>query len=105
MPLMNRERSYSVGVARRITPLSLTVVFHSAREEHYFDASGYPGSGSQAHAHADFEKQVSQFESDCATVRQLLSKEIMPYLSDWLVTHVKGSDKAYGPFLNSRGAC
>lgn len=27
----------------------------------------------------------------------------MDFLSSWLVEHIQGSDKKYGPFLNQRG--
>jgi hypothetical protein len=32
-----------------------------------------------------------------------LSIEALNFLSDWWKTHIGGSDKKYGPFLNSRG--
>ena len=50
-----------------------------------------------------FEKKVFAFESEFNEERQALSIEIMNFLSQWLVSHIKGSDKKYGPFLKQRG--
>jgi len=33
----------------------------------------------------------------------VLSLEVMNFLKDWLMNHIQGSDKKYGPYLNSHG--
>jgi hemerythrin len=30
-------------------------------------------------------------------------RDVMNFLCNWLVGHIKGSDKQYSPFLNDRG--
>jgi len=72
-------------------------------EEHFFDIFGYPESVAHIKKHKDFEKKITAFEADFKTGKQRLSKDIIKFLSDWLVAHIKGSDKKYGPFLNERG--
>ena len=86
-----------------INRLSIYAAMHFAREEHYFDIFGYPEGELHKKQHSDFELEVSKFESDFNKGNQSLSMEIMNFLSNWLVEHIKGSDKKYGPFLNERG--
>lgn len=33
----------------------------------------------------------------------LISHELMTFFKDWLVKHIQGDDKQYGPFLNGKG--
>ena len=33
----------------------------------------------------------------------LLSIDVIDFLKDWLINHIQGSDKKYGPFLNEKG--
>ena len=76
---------------------------HFAKEEHYFDTFGYPQTETHKQEHIDFEHKLSDFEDDFKAGRAHLSKEMMVYLSNWLVAHINVSDRAYAPFLNARG--
>ena len=33
----------------------------------------------------------------------MLSMEVMNFLKNWLVKHIMGTDKHYGPYLNAKG--
>jgi len=33
----------------------------------------------------------------------IITVEVMNFLKDWLNNHIIGTDKKYGPFLNSKG--
>ena len=76
---------------------------HFAKEENYFDTFGYPEREKHKQEHIDFEHKLSDFEDDFRAGRADLSHQVMSFLSNWLVAHIKGSDKAYAPFLNARG--
>ena len=76
---------------------------HFAKEEHYFDTFGYPQTETHKQEHIDFEHKLSDFEDDLIAGRAHLSREMMVYLSNWLVAHINVSDRAYAPFLNARG--
>ena len=86
-----------------INRLNVYAAMHFAKEEHYFDLFAYPEGELHKKEHNDFEDEVSKFESDFIKGSQSLSMEIMNFLSNWLVEHIKGSDKKFGPFLNERG--
>ena len=76
---------------------------HFGREEHYFEMFAYPEAKAHEKEHSDFEKKVFAFESEFNEERQDLSIEMMNFLSQWLVSHIKGSDKKYAPFFRERG--
>lgn len=76
---------------------------HFATEERYFDTYDYPDSAVHKARHRDFVAQVADFKQGFDEDRLLLSLDVMNFLSDWLVDHIKGTDKPFGPFLNERG--
>lgn len=78
-------------------------VTHFGTEEAYFDALGYPDAAAHKAQHKEFVNKVADFREGFEEDRLLLSMDVMDYLSDWLVTHIKGNDRAFGPFLNERG--
>jgi hemerythrin len=86
-----------------ISKLNAYTAMHFGREEHYFELFSYPESEAHQKEHADFEDRIIEFEKEFDRGGQDLSMEIMNFLSNWLVNHIKDSDKKYGPFLNERG--
>ena len=99
--MLNGNEKETIG--KLINKLITYAAMHFAREEHYFDTFGYPETDMHKNQHNDFEKKVSAFESDFKADRQSLSQDIMQFLSNWLVEHIKGSDKKFGPFLTAKG--
>ena len=99
---MARKDSMDI-LKKLIRQLSTYAAMHFAREEHYFDLLNYPNAESHKKEHEDFELKITQFEDDFNAGIRGLSIEIIRFLSDWLVEHIKGSDKKYGPFLNRQG--
>lgn len=86
-----------------IERLSSYAAFHFAREEHYFDLFDYPQTEAHEKQHLDFEKKIKNFETDFKAGRQSLSNKVIQFLCDWLISHIKVSDKKYVSFLNERG--
>jgi hemerythrin len=78
-------------------------VTHFATEEAYFDRFGYPGAVEHKTQHQGFVEKVADFKQGFDEDRLMVTLDVMDFLSTWLVEHIKGSDKAYGPFLNERG--
>ena len=99
--MMNGENREALG--KLINQLVIYAAMHFAKEEDYFDRLGYPDTDAHAKAHTAFEKKVTEFEDAFKRGEQDLSIDVMNFLCNWLVGHIKGSDKKYGPFLNRRG--
>ena len=76
---------------------------HFATEEKYFHQFHYPDTEIHKRQHNEFVKKVTKFKQDFDQNRILLSIDIMKFLQEWLINHIKGSDKKYGPFLIEKG--
>ena len=76
---------------------------HFTSEEAYFQMYGYPDRDAHKREHQEFIQKIQQFQADFAKGRATLSIEVFKFLSEWVKNHVLGSDKKYGPFLNSKG--
>lgn len=79
-------------------------VEHFKREEQFFAQTGYSEAAAHKAIHEDLCKQVlavqEKYKSGATTT---LSLEVMNFLKNWLVNHIQGADKKYGPHLNAQG--
>jgi len=98
-----RAGSEKAVLGKQLDRLVYYTVFHFAREEHYFDTMGYPGTKAHIAEHDKFETQVADFIDDFKAGKQKLSGDIVQFLCDWLVKHIKGTDRKYVSFLKARG--
>lgn len=76
--------------------------FHFQTEERYFDEFQYEGSEEHKAAHKKLCDQIAELE----TKREGIMEnpfELMDFLEDWLVDHIMGMDKKYGPCFNEHG--
>jgi len=76
---------------------------HFATEERYFDRYGYPDMNAHKLQHAAFVEKIAAFSDDFESGRLGVSIEIMKFLQDWLLKHIKGTDMKYVPFLTGKG--
>jgi hemerythrin len=77
---------------------------HFANEERYFVEHKYPNLTAHKAEHDALTKQVIAVQAKFrAGASAALSMEVMNFLKNWLVKHILGTDKAYGPFLNGKG--
>jgi hemerythrin len=76
---------------------------HFATEETYLRSFGYPETSTHIASHNDFIARVDDFRRGFEEDRLMLSLEVMDFLVNWLLNHIKVSDRAYGPYLIERG--
>ncbi|MFY9644458.1 MAG: bacteriohemerythrin [Terriglobales bacterium] len=77
---------------------------HFDREEQFFARTAYPAAAAHKQEHTDLTKQVLDVQAKYKRGEVLtLSLEVMNFLKNWLVNHIQGSDKKYGPHLNAKG--
>lgn len=75
---------------------------HFAAEEELLKVNNYPGYAVHKQAHNQLVVQVLDVQKQTQT-GVALSQQVMSFLKDWLETHIQGTDKKYGPFLNQKG--
>ena len=103
---LNQAMLQGMGKAALTNILNELVAYslnHFSIEEKYFAQYRYPDTASHKKEHLDFIQKVASFKKDFDSGKLGLSIEVMNFLSDWLQTHIKGSDKKYQPFLNAKG--
>ena len=100
--VMRQRRSEEV-LAGVLDRLKQYTVKHFATEEELFDRYGYAEAPAHKKAHRDLVEKVLAFEQELKNGRAKVTMEIMRFLKEWLVGHIMGTDKRYGPFLNGKG--
>ena len=75
---------------------------HFQTEEKLMAKHSFPGLDDHVSEHEDFAVKVMDlvFEPDS---EHSSPESVLAFLKDWLVNHISGTDKLYGPFLNERG--
>jgi hemerythrin len=75
---------------------------HFIMEEELFERLGYPESAAHKAQHNLFTAKISTLlhKHECG---EIASGEALELLKDWLIHHIMKTDKAYVPFLQSKG--
>jgi len=91
-------------LAEIIANLRAYAAFHFAEEEYHLEKLNYPKDKLDYHKkeHAYFEEKVQEFEEKFLK-GEPLGEDVLFFLAEWLVNHIKKTDKNYGPFLNKHG--
>ncbi len=78
-------------------------VYHFKYEEELFQAHDYKAAREHAKIHADLVGKVLAFKEEFDKGRAAVSMDLMDFLTEWLRDHIMKTDKAYAPFLKSKG--
>ncbi len=77
--------------------------YHFTFEENLMSKYNYPESPQHKQLHEVFTKKVVKFENDIKNGNKFISQEVLSFLKNWLIDHIKGTDKNYSSFLNKAG--
>jgi hemerythrin len=75
---------------------------HFIMEEELFERLGYPESAAHKAQHNVFTARISDL-LERHERGEIASGEALELLKDWLIQHIMKTDKAYVPFLQSKG--
>ena len=76
---------------------------HFATEERLFQQHNYPEASQHKEHHSKLVAQVMDSQKEFKGGNAVLSAELMDFLKDWLVNHIKKTDMEYVPFLKKCG--
>lgn len=97
------ERRGSEVLEKILDGLADYTVYHFSTEEDFFDRYNYPDAAIHKQQHAAFVERVSSFRNRVASGDATISIEVLDFLAGWVKNHIRGSDRDFGPFLNSNG--
>ncbi len=75
---------------------------HFAHEERLMRLGGFPDFAAHKAQHDALTRQVRKFQKDFEAGHSAITVQVLQFLSNWLVEHVKGNDLKYVPYLVSR---
>lgn len=73
--------------------------YHFAHEEAMFAQTHYPDAEAHIAEHKALVDQVLAFKAKFEAKQASINMELMKFLKDWLVKHILGSDKKFGPHM------
>lgn len=79
------------------------VDYHFSTEEELFAQCKFPEAEKHIQQHDMFRKKVSEYIKKKSTKELQLSFEIIVFLSNWIIDHIKVSDREYIPYFKDMG--
>lgn len=76
---------------------------HFKDEEGYFYAINYPGTQGHIREHEAFIKRLSELREKFQAGTAFLTVETLAFMRNWLNEHIKGTDKQYMSYFNTKG--
>ncbi len=76
---------------------------HFSMEEDLMTQHGFPDIKDHQVQHNKFIKKILDFEIEFDEGSILLSMEVVQYLRNWYLSHVKGMDQEYADFFREKG--
>ncbi len=99
---MQQKRSKE-GIGSILDRLIEYTASHFSAEEESFRRSSYPEEAQHKSHHAKLVEQVLDLQRKFQAGEALLTQSVIEFLQDWLINHIKGVDKKYGPHLIKHG--
>jgi methyl-accepting chemotaxis protein/hemerythrin len=91
------------AIGRVLHGLADYTVNHFADEERSFAQSHYPDETQHKALHKKLVDQVVELIGKFTAGEPLIAQDVINFLQDWLINHIKGVDKKYGPHLTKNG--
>ncbi|MDD2366617.1 MAG: bacteriohemerythrin [Desulfuromonadaceae bacterium] len=98
-----QQKKSKEAVGRVLNGLAEYTINHFADEERSFAQSHYPEEAQHKALHKKLLDQVTELIRKFNAGEPLIAQDVINFLQDWLINHIKGVDKRYGPHLNQNG--
>jgi len=73
--------------------------YHFGEEEKLMRIHKYPEIKQQEISHKEFVSKIQATTEKIKSGQAVVSVDLLNFLKDWLVKHIKGLDKKYGPYM------
>lgn len=91
-------------VADALASMTAYTDYHFGKEEDYMREFKYPDYPAHKKEHTLFVAKINEFKANMETGKKLtLSMDLMNFLRDWLMNHIKIIDKKYAPLFREHG--
>ncbi len=90
-------------LGRVLKELNVYVRDHFTLEERWMNRHAYPRLKEHVAQHEMFVEKLLHFELDFLGGKAEVSRELLDYLEDWLVNHVRGYDQGYARYFLDKG--
>ena len=97
-----KSKSNDELIAELIKGVNDYTLFHFSAEERLLNKYNYTDTAGHTNEHNDFKSKLSEIESRFKSGRLILSFELTNLLKDWLINHIKVSDKQYAAFIKQQ---
>jgi hemerythrin-like metal-binding protein len=77
--------------------------YHFTMEQQMHSEYKYPGASKQIEEHKEFVATLDNLKQKAENSNLLLTLKTLDLLKDWMITHILGSDKAFGDYLRNTG--
>ena len=104
--LINNFHSAETNLDEVVQDLLAYVNFHFKTEEKYFKEFGYEKIEEHTHQHKFYEDKIKEIYKKCLTEKideGKISAEIEGFIKDWILNHIKISDKEYTGCFHKNG--
>jgi len=98
-----QQKKSKEAIGRVLNGLAEYTVSHFADEERNFAQTHYPEESQHKALHKKLLDQVTGLVGKFNSGQTLIASDVISFLHDWLINHIKGVDKRYGPHLNKNG--
>lgn len=75
---------------------------HFSTEEHFFKHSAYPETEKHMEIHKAFVGKVAEVEAQIKQGQLKVGDDLLNFLKDWLLNHIRVTDHQYVPFVKQR---
>ena len=77
---------------------------HFKHEEELFEKYGYSEAAEHNKKHKDFVKEMETlYQQFNENTNFMIGVDVMKFLTDWLVSHIQGTDRQYAPYMIEKG--
>lgn len=91
------------AISAIISSMADYIDYHFGTEEKYMTRFQYKGLESHRKEHRIFIRRVFDFRKQFSLDSQSLSKDMLTFLMDWLLHHIRGTDRNYSQCFRENG--